>query len=108
MESITTAPEGLTAPKYGAIEIGDTLGLHLDEREGEPAMLYIDTNGDGDLNDPETKWESKAQGEFTMYNGTGQVDGVRQDRIVSVSVRSEGRAASSIEEHSDGFRRLRF
>jgi thiol-disulfide isomerase/thioredoxin len=73
---VKTAPKDLVAPKYGVIEIGDkSWTFILDEPEDKPATLYIDTNGDGDLtNDPMTKWESKTQGETTMYNGQGQVD----------------------------------
>lgn len=73
---VKKAPEGLKAPKYGTIAIGDkTWAFILDEpAEGTP-KFYVDTNGDGDLtNDPETTWMANKQGELTMYNGKAQVD----------------------------------
>jgi len=68
-------PDGLEAPKFGKFEIGEkSWSFVLDEPKEAPAKLYIDTNGDGDLtNDPETVWEAKEQGEFKMYQGTGQI-----------------------------------
>ncbi|MEO8499132.1 MAG: hypothetical protein ABI614_29045, partial [Planctomycetota bacterium] len=47
-EAVTKAPEGLATPKYGALKLGDkSWGFILDEPEGTPAKLYIDTNADG-------------------------------------------------------------
>lgn len=75
-ESVKTAPEGLVAPKYGEIKIGDkSWGFILDEPEGHDAKLFIDTNGDGDYtNDAATTWTARKNGELTMYQGTGQVN----------------------------------
>ncbi|MDA1054439.1 MAG: TlpA disulfide reductase family protein [Planctomycetota bacterium] len=75
-ESIKKAPESLTAPKYGALKLGDkSWGFILDEPEGKPATLFIDTDGDGDFtNDPETSWTAKTSGGLTMYQGKSQVD----------------------------------
>jgi hypothetical protein len=75
-ESVTKAPEGLSAPKYGAIKLeGKSWGFILDEPEDQPAKLFIDTNGDGDLtNDPETTWKAKKTAGLTMYEGKSQVD----------------------------------
>lgn len=74
-ELVKTAPEGLVAPRYGEITIGDqSWTFLLDEPEDQPARLWIDTNGDADLtNDPETKWEPQTRDELTMYQGTGQI-----------------------------------
>lgn len=76
IEGVKAAPEGLSAPKYGNIQLGDKKWLFiLDEPEGKPAKLYIDTNGDGDLtNDPETAWAANPQGGLTMHRGSGKVD----------------------------------
>jgi len=70
------APEGLAAPKYGLLMIGDQRwAVIVDEPEGEPAKLYVDTNADGDLtNDPETKWTAKTNDGLTMYTGQAQID----------------------------------
>lgn len=75
-EGVQKAPEGLTAAKYGKITFGDKNYLFiLDEPADAPAKLYVDSNADGDLtNDPETKWSSEQRGEFTMYNGSGEID----------------------------------
>jgi thiol-disulfide isomerase/thioredoxin len=76
IEGVKVAPEGLSAPKYGKIELGDKSWLFiLDEPEGKPAKLYIDTNGDGDLtNDPAAPWAANPQGGLTMHRGSGKVD----------------------------------
>ena len=73
---VKVAPEDLEAPLYGAFEIGDKSWAYiLDEREEGDAKLYVDTNGDGDLtNDPKAKWDSKQQGEYKMYSGSGEID----------------------------------
>jgi thiol-disulfide isomerase/thioredoxin len=75
-DTVQHPPDGLEAPKFGTIELDKKQwAFVIDEPEGKPATLYIDTNGDGDLtNDPKTKWEARKQGEFTTYSGEGQVD----------------------------------
>jgi amidohydrolase len=75
-DAIQKAPESWESPKFGKIEFGDKSWLFaLEEPDGKPARLRIDTNADGDLtNDTEPKWEAKTQDEFTMYNGVGKVD----------------------------------
>ena len=73
-DSVKKAPEGLAAAKYGALKFGDkSFSVILDEPEGKPAKLYVDSNGDGDLtNDPEVKWIERAVG--AKYSGSTQVD----------------------------------
>jgi hippurate hydrolase len=63
------------APKFGKIVYGAKSWLFaLNEPEGKPATLHVDTNGDGDLtNDPSTKWEPRTRDGSTMYNGTIKV-----------------------------------
>ncbi len=76
VDSVKKAPEGLAAPKYGALKIGDkSFSFILDEPEGQPAKLYVDSNGDGDLtNDGEATWASREVGGLTQYSGKTQVD----------------------------------
>lgn len=75
-DSVKKAPEGLTAAKYGTLKFdGKNFTAILDEPEGKPAKLYIDSNGDGDLtNDPAVAWNAQKRGGQTMYQGSGQVD----------------------------------
>jgi thiol-disulfide isomerase/thioredoxin len=76
LDSVKKAPEGLTAPKYGSLKLDQkSWSLILDEPEGKPARLYVDTNGDGDLtNDPETTWTAKTTGGLTMHDGQAKVE----------------------------------
>lgn len=73
---VKVAPEELESPRYGLIEIGDKKWAYiLDEHEEGETKLYIDANGDGDLtNDPKATWTSSQRGEYTMYNGSGEID----------------------------------
>lgn len=81
--SLKKAPADLKGAKYAELAIGKddakTLVI-LDEPAGAPAMLYVDTNGNGDLTDDKpTEWtgkESKGKEEgqtFTMYTGGAMV-----------------------------------
>lgn len=74
--AVQKAPEGLEAAKYGALQLGaKTWTFILDEPDGKPARLFIDTNGDGDLtNDPPTSWSSRPVENFQQYSGSGKVD----------------------------------
>ena len=75
-EGVKKAPEGLTAARYGKIKFGDkTWAFILEEPEGKPARLFVDSNNDGDFtNDPEAKWSATKNGNMTMHNGSAQVD----------------------------------
>src|SRR5687768_4954422 len=75
-EDVKKAPEGLAAPNYGKLKLGDkSFAFILDEPEDKPAKLYVDTNGDGDLtNDPATEWTPKESGGLTMHQGKSKVD----------------------------------
>lgn len=75
-KGIAKAPEGLSAPKYGRIEIdGKSWAFILDEPKEDKATLYIDANNDGDLtNDPEVSWMPRKLGGFNTYNGTAKVE----------------------------------
>jgi thiol-disulfide isomerase/thioredoxin len=51
---------------------GKTWTFILDEPDGKPAKLFVDTNDDGDLtNDPAPKWEP---GPNNMYRGEAQIE----------------------------------
>ena len=65
-------PGGLNAPKFGVFVVGSkSFNYILDEPEGQPAKLFVDSNGDNDLtNDPSTVWEPRKQGNSTMYSGS--------------------------------------
>jgi thiol-disulfide isomerase/thioredoxin len=75
-EATKKAPEDLETPKYGAIKIdGKSWGFIVDEPEGKPARLFVDSNADGDFtNDPTVTWTPRANGGLTMYQGTARVD----------------------------------
>ncbi|MBC7771587.1 MAG: TlpA family protein disulfide reductase [Pyrinomonadaceae bacterium] len=81
--SITKLPADLKAPLFGTVEFAGagTQIFHVvvDEPEGEPSRLFVDTNGNGDLtDDPGTKWkvrESKeSEKKFVQYNGSFQLN----------------------------------
>ncbi len=74
--SVKKAPEGLAAPKYGTLKLGTQSWIFiLDEPDGKPAKLYVDTNSDGDLtNDSATAWSSRKIENFEQYSGTARVD----------------------------------
>ena len=75
-ELVKKAPEGLAAPKYGTLKLGDkSWGFILDEPEDQPAKLFVDTDGDGDYtNDPDTTWTARTSGSLTTYQGKSQID----------------------------------
>ncbi|MDV6032112.1 MAG: TlpA family protein disulfide reductase [Phycisphaera sp. RhM] len=83
---VEVAPEDLQAPRYGFFKVGDQKWAYiLDEPEEGDSKLYIDTNSDGDLtNDPEPKWKSSTQGEYTMYSGSGEID-LGDDKIGTIN-----------------------
>ncbi len=65
-ETITKLPEDLKSPIFGALAISGEPGavyhVVIDEPEGAPPRLLVDTNGDGDLtNDPATDWALNAK-----------------------------------------------
>lgn len=78
---IRVEPRGLISPVYGVIEFGPrekraNIGVILDEPDGQPAHLYVDSNANGDLtDDPPVNWTSKTHPgadnkEYKMYSGT--------------------------------------
>ena len=81
-QPVKKAPEQLAAPKYGTVKIDEqSWAVILDEPEGKPARLYIDTNADGDLrNDPEASWVAETQNGSTTYRGQAEIDLVGGNR----------------------------
>jgi thiol-disulfide isomerase/thioredoxin len=81
--TLKKVPDGLTAPRYGVLPLAGALGtafhVVLDEAEGKPAMLLVDSNGNGDLtDDAPVEWSGKPQPgrsgkAYTMYSGTAAV-----------------------------------
>ncbi|MBM4005106.1 MAG: TlpA family protein disulfide reductase [Planctomycetes bacterium] len=73
--AVKKAPEGLGAPKYGMVKLGDkSFGFILDEPEGKDARLFVDGNADGDFtNDGAAQWASRKMGNLTMYDGNCEV-----------------------------------
>ncbi|MCW5940922.1 MAG: TlpA family protein disulfide reductase [Fimbriimonadaceae bacterium] len=72
---VKTKPAGLTAAQFGTMTFGNAkFAFALDEPEGGQARLFLDSNGNGDLtDDPAATWESRKQGDFTMWSGSGVV-----------------------------------
>ena len=71
-------PPGLASPLYGQLRFGGPASpgagvftVVIDEPQGRPAGLYVDTNGDGDLtNDPPTEWGGiPGADKFTTWDG---------------------------------------
>jgi peroxiredoxin len=96
--SITKLPEDLKAPLFGLLNIrgpeGAKFHVVIDEPEGQPARLWIDTNGDGDLtNDPPAQWTGKtapaakdSDKQFTQYSGSGKVAAMAGQPALSLNM----------------------
>jgi thiol-disulfide isomerase/thioredoxin len=69
---IKKKPADLGKPMYGKVTFGKkSFALILDEPEGKPARLFVDTNGDGDLSNDAAVWNLR---DGNMYFGTAKVD----------------------------------
>lgn len=75
-DSVKKAPEGLVSPKYGKLKLGEkSWAIILDEPEGKPAKLFVDSNNDGDLtNDPVVTWTSQKVGNFYQHTGSAKIE----------------------------------
>ena len=79
---IEKVPEGLEFPMFGKMPFKageDTVAIIIDEPEGKPARLWVDTNSNGDLtDDPTAEWTGKPSqaGDkvLTMYTGAAVVE----------------------------------
>jgi peroxiredoxin len=66
---LTKAPE-MAAPMYGLLKYGaSSIIVALDQPEGKPSVLYVDSNGNGDLTD-----DAKPEWTTRSYKGQGGVD----------------------------------
>lgn len=85
IDDVTTISEDLVDPKVGAFEFGERSWLFvLEEPEDEPAKLFVDANGDGDLtNDPEVEYEPRKRGDLTTYFGSAKVHW-DEDQLVGI------------------------
>jgi thiol-disulfide isomerase/thioredoxin len=82
-DSITKLPADLKAPMYGKLDFAadgkQIFHMVLDEPDGAPARLFVDTNGNGDLtDDPATEWAGKKSEDpdkpFVQYTGSFKVN----------------------------------
>jgi thiol-disulfide isomerase/thioredoxin len=81
--TLKKVPDGLAAPRYGVLPLagdpGAVFHILLDEPEGKPAKLLVDSNGNGDLtDDAPLEWSGKPQPArsgkaYTMYSGSAAV-----------------------------------
>lgn len=83
-DSVKKAPGDLTAPLYGVIKLGpkeaqSTTVVILDEPEGMPSRLFVDSNNNGDLTDDSAANWTPRKGpgpdgkELTTYTGNATV-----------------------------------
>jgi thiol-disulfide isomerase/thioredoxin len=84
-ETLKKAPADLASPQYGTLAIGDGVLFILDEPEGKPAKLYIDTNHNGDLtDDAAVEWKVNEKSKTT--NGSAMVDIGEKDHPFPVAI----------------------
>ena len=68
-------PAALVSPSYAVIPIGPSsqgrvYHVVLDEPAGKPSVIYVDSNGNGDLTDDRAaEWKGSVAGGYTTYNG---------------------------------------
>lgn len=74
-DAVKKAPADLRAPMYGTMVFGaKSFAFILDEPEGSPARLFVDTNGNGDLtDDPVATWQGRTTNGTTMHQGSAKV-----------------------------------
>lgn len=82
---VKKAPSDLKAPQYGEMVFGDKkFGFILDEPDGAPARLFVDSNANGDYTDDKAaQWTARTTNGMTMYSGTATVKLEKQDAKVS-------------------------
>ena len=78
-EGLKKTPAGLEAPVYGELKLGAseasmTFYLILDEPDGKPARLFVDSNGSGEIGeDSACEWKARTSEnegrKLTMYSG---------------------------------------
>lgn len=90
------APEGISNPLYGEIPFGPAEArqkvlLVIDQPAGGPQRLWVDTNGNGDLNDdPPAVWEARTRTlngkESTSYSGRAKLSLERKNGRSEVQI----------------------
>ncbi|MFT3686632.1 MAG: TlpA disulfide reductase family protein [Phycisphaerales bacterium] len=84
-EGLKKAPADLASPQYGTLAIGEGVLFILDEPDGKPAKLYIDTNHNGDLtDDAAAEWILNEKSKMTT--GSAMVDIGEKDHPFPVSL----------------------
>lgn len=70
------AAKGVSAGKTGKFVFGDSsFNFVLEESEGKPARLFVDSNKNGNFgDDAAVVWTSRTQNGMTMYSGSFQVE----------------------------------
>jgi thiol-disulfide isomerase/thioredoxin len=90
--SITKAPADLKAPLYGVLSLGDPakptlVNIILDEPDGGPSRLFVDTNANGDLtDDAPAEWASKENGGKIMFMGAAKIPFGSKGTPVSIGI----------------------
>ncbi|MFZ4573920.1 MAG: TlpA family protein disulfide reductase [Phycisphaerales bacterium] len=91
--SVSKQPEDLGGPQYGTLPINGGIAFIIDEPDGKPARLFVDTNRNGDLtDDAPAEWTSKENtrgGKTTvMHSGAAMIDigGKGKPALVSISL----------------------
>jgi thiol-disulfide isomerase/thioredoxin len=96
-DTVKKVPEGLIDPQYGTLAMTGsdkaTYNIIVDEPEGQPAKLYVDSNGNGDLtDDAPAEWTGKEVGtndegkKFMQYNGGAMVNLGTKDQPYDVHI----------------------
>ena len=90
---VTKLPVGLAAAaQFGSLPIGNgEIAFIIDEPDGKPATLFVDSNRNGDLtDDPEAEWKGKeskvGDKTTTMYTGSAMVDIGEKDKPFMVNI----------------------
>ena len=90
--SMTKVPEGLSAPQFGTLPIGTgEVAFIIDEPDGKPATLFVDSNANDDLSDDApAEWTGRetknADKTTTMYSGSAMVNIGEKDKPFMVNV----------------------
>jgi thiol-disulfide isomerase/thioredoxin len=95
--AVKSLPPGLTAPLFGTLKLGAqdsaaAIVVVLDEPDGSPSRLFVDTNGNGELaDDPTPEWTSrpvkgKDGADYTQFSGAANVQLRFAGELATVSI----------------------
>ena len=87
LDTVKVMPEDLEEPKVGEFSFGDRSWLFvIDEPKDQPARLFVDTNGDGDLtNDPEPEYSLDEERGSVSHKGYAKLQW-DQDQLVQIGM----------------------